>query len=470
MSRVLQHLAARGVQYGSGAYVAFSVQDSLTAHAGGGQGSATALPAQINRITTVATAGDSVILPAQGSFPTSGGEGPQTPGGLEVVVINAGANALAVFPGSGETINGGSANASVNVAAGGIATFYCPTPGAWQTGAGAASILGTLTLTGLFYESSSDNITAFAGGGQASATAMTTEVNRVTTVATAGDSVKLPASSPGLTILVINHGANAMQVFGAGTDQIDDVASATGVSQMANSMVLYTCTTAGKWYTEGLATGYVNGLQTLSFSAALTAHAGGGQASATALPSLINRVATVATQGDSVALPSAQPGLAIMVINKGANPMQVFGAGTDTINGIATATGISQGINTNATYVCNVAGNWEVPLTSLQSTTPQAVAASGALPPHVGHTYVVTKAGVAALTLAAPTAGTDDGIEITITSNTANAHTLTATGLLQTGSASVNVATFAANAGAGLTLMAYQGKWNVMSSVGITFS
>lgn len=98
------------------------------------------------------------------------------------------------------------------------------------------------------------------------------------------------------------------------------------------------------------------------------------------------------------------------------------------------------------------------------------LAASGAVPPSVTATYVVTKAGVAALTLAAPVVTTDDGKEITITSNTANAHTLTATGLFQCGTASVNLATFAAQAGAGLTLVAYQGKWNVVASVGITFS
>lgn len=99
-----------------------------------------------------------------------------------------------------------------------------------------------------------------------------------------------------------------------------------------------------------------------------------------------------------------------------------------------------------------------------------ALTTNGAIPPHTPATYVITKAGVLVDTLAAPTVGTDDGIIITITSNTANAHTLTATGLLQTGTASVNVATFAAQAGAGLTLMAYQGKWNVLNSVGITFS
>jgi hypothetical protein len=99
-----------------------------------------------------------------------------------------------------------------------------------------------------------------------------------------------------------------------------------------------------------------------------------------------------------------------------------------------------------------------------------AISANSAVAVTPSSTYVVTKAGVCAMTLAAPTATTHDGVTITITSNTANAHTLTATGLLQTGSASVNVATFAAQAGAGLTLIAYQGKWNVLSSTGITFS
>ncbi len=76
---------------------------------------------------------------------------------------------------------------------------------------------------------------------------------------------------------------------------------------------------------------------------------------------------------------------------------------------------------------------------------------------------MLTKGSAAALTLAAPTATVDDFKIIVLTSNTAFAHVLTATGLLQTGTATVNVATFAAFAGASLTLMAYQGKWNVIS-------
>jgi hypothetical protein len=298
-------------------------------------------------------------------------------------------------------------------------------------------------------------------------------LSRLTTVA-ANTGVNLPVAVAGLDVVVINHGANPVQVYGNNTaaDKIDDVATGTGVSQMANSFVIYACTVAGNWYSEGLATGFGGpGLATMSFAGALTAGAA-GQSTALALTNMINRVSTVAS-GTGVALPTAVAGLAITVINRGANPLQVYGNNTaaDTINGIATGTGISQGVNTAATYVCSVTGNWEVPLTSLQSTFPIALSANGAIPPHTGHTYVITKAGSALVdTLAAPTATTDDGIEITITSNTAFAHTVTATGLFQTGSASVNLATFAASAGAGFTVMAYQGKWNVLASVGVTFT
>jgi hypothetical protein len=99
---------------------------------------------------------------------------------------------------------------------------------------------------------------------------------------------------------------------------------------------------------------------------------------------------------------------------------------------------------------------------------------NGAVPPHTAAVYAITKAGVLADTLAAPTVGGpgvgDDGVVITITSDNANAHTLTATALLDTGSANASVATFAAQKGAGLTLMAYNGRWKVLSQIGITFT
>ena len=89
-----------------------------------------------------------------------------------------------------------------------------------------------LQLNDFLLEMVQDGITALAGGGQTGATQIAGQTARISTVATAGDSVMLPQAIPGLELLLINKGANAMQVYGYGTDTIDDQASATGVSQM----------------------------------------------------------------------------------------------------------------------------------------------------------------------------------------------------------------------------------------------
>lgn len=98
-----------------------------------------------------------------------------------------------------------------------------------------------------------------------------------------------------------------------------------------------------------------------------------------------------------------------------------------------------------------------------------------AIPPHSAGLYQVNRAGVDAMTLAAPTAGDsasggDDGKEIHVFSTTAQAHTITATGLFQDGAGHVNTATFSANAGANIRLMAFNGKWIVLSLQGVTMS
>lgn len=110
-------------------------------------------------------------------------------------------------------------------------------------------------------------------------------------------------------------------------------------------------------------TAYVT-LAQLGLGAAVTgivAHAGGGQANATPLLPGVSLVTVVATAGDSVSLPLASLGLVCTVTNGGANSMQVFGAGTDTINGVATGTGVALAAGASAVYRCTVpapGGNW----------------------------------------------------------------------------------------------------------------
>jgi hypothetical protein len=72
----------------------------------------------------------------------------------------------------------------------------------------------------------------------------------------------------------------------------------------------------------------------------LTAQADGTKANATQLGYGLNTVTTVAGAADSLLLPYAFPGACVVVVNTVATAAQVFGKGTDTIDGVATATGI----------------------------------------------------------------------------------------------------------------------------------
>lgn len=79
----------------------------------------------------------------------------------------------------------------------------------------------SFTLSSNLIRSSQSGITAFATGGQASAFQITKDISRITTVATANDSVKLPVAVAGLEIVVINDGANSLDIFPATGESID---------------------------------------------------------------------------------------------------------------------------------------------------------------------------------------------------------------------------------------------------------
>lgn len=111
----------------------------------------------------------------------------------------------------------------------------------------------------------------------------------------------------------------------------------------------------------------------------------------------------------------------------------------------------------------------ELTLPPAGTTVSVAVAAaSGAIGLRHG-TVFVTAASAAALTLAAPSAGADDGKRLTIISTTAQAHTVTNTtpGFNSGGTAS-DVATFGTAIGNGMVVVAYNGVWYVESLRNVT--
>lgn len=98
---------------------------------------------------------------------------------------------------------------------------------------------------------------------------------------------------------------------------------------------------------------------------------------------------------------------------------------------------------------------------------PPLAGSADAIPPTYG-LAMVTTAGVDAMTLAQPTAGTQDGLYLTVVSATPQAHTIT------TATNGINgtkhIATFGAAIGNNVILVAFQGGWFVVSSIGVTLS
>jgi hypothetical protein len=109
-----------------------------------------------------------------------------------------------------------------------------------------------------------DTITAFAGGGQTSAVLLTSSFNRVSVVASANDSVKLPictstgpttgvgAGQPtktlGMVMYVVNAAAaNSMNVFPSSGGLINALSADSAYAVAANKTVGFICS-GTIWY------------------------------------------------------------------------------------------------------------------------------------------------------------------------------------------------------------------------------
>jgi hypothetical protein len=96
-------------------------------------------------------------------------------------------------------------------------------------------------------DSATNALTAFAGGGQTSAIALSGTVNRLTTVATAGDSAKLPTALAGMGIIVTNSAALGADIFPATGEAINGLGSNNALRLGANCQAFFVCTTNGTW-------------------------------------------------------------------------------------------------------------------------------------------------------------------------------------------------------------------------------
>ena len=242
-------------------------------------------------VTTVAAAGTNqatggllvegfnIVTSADG---TKGVTLPVAAVGLEVQGYNNSASALPIYPAVSGTLNGGSANASVTIAAkskftlvgtsatnfaigytASTVTSLAGTGGALTLPAGADTLVGrattdtltnkTLTTPTIAYNAANP---AVAGTTQGTATAITTPAPGVLHVtganATAG--VALPAATAGAVYHLKNDDtANAvLKVYPNGTDTINALGASNAISLAAKVACSFFCTTNGAWYTSPL--------------------------------------------------------------------------------------------------------------------------------------------------------------------------------------------------------------------------
>lgn len=97
--------------------------------------------------------------------------------------------------------------------------------------------------------SAADGLVAHAGGGQASATPITTQMSRFITVATAADSAVLPASVPGMSYTVSNAAAaNSMNIFPATGEIINALSANAAFAIAAGKTCEFVCMKTGQWH------------------------------------------------------------------------------------------------------------------------------------------------------------------------------------------------------------------------------
>lgn len=116
-------------------------------------------------------------------------------------------------------------------------------------------------------------------------------------------------------------------------------------------------------------------------------------------------------------------------------------------------------------------------------TGPSAVVSGGIIPtgtnlagdgaisvPNASAMFYITKGSAAALTIIAPTAGTDDFKELTVWSETAFAHVITCASVGFNGKAASGTATYGAAKGNCVRFVARNGQWWVISNINVTIA
>lgn len=205
-----------------------------------------------------------------------------------------------------------------------------------------------------FWQNTGTGASAYAGGGQANATQITSKWTIFTGVASDNDSAKLPSALADLHYMIANVGANNLALYPASGENFNGLAANTAINVPVNTYMEVLCGTAGTWYYRPIISMYTT-------ATGITAYAGGGQANATQLANEFNEVTVVATNGDSVKTKYAIKNLRMVIVNSDSTQsLDVFPKTGQNFAGLAANTAISLPAGQSLEIICFTDGTWTV--------------------------------------------------------------------------------------------------------------
>jgi len=386
--------------------------------AGTTQGTATAITATISNVTPADTNNRGVILPAA------------TVGKRRRIVNTSTSFAVNVYPASGETIDGQSANVADSVPSVGggakiIVEYFCVVAGAWEVfravrwnnsamlAAAATGSGGSLSLV-----SRSDHVhpsdvdssdVAAAGATQGTATAITTTQATIATCTVgSAEGVILPAATAGKRRVVINRSGQVAKVYPATGENFQGQAANSSISLGSSvgaslGLIECWCTQAGVWQyarpivttgsapANNAATAAVgnsndaargNHVHSTDRDLGTLSATGTTQGAAAAITATDTYVTTPDASNVAVILPAATVGKRRKIAVNGTQNLSVFPASGETIDGgsVNTARTVfaSTGAKCIVEFECFVAGAWETFASArLSGTVPSGAGATG---------------------------------------------------------------------------------------------
>jgi len=307
----------------------FSTSASVTAGTNAqGQG---ALTSDYNVITTAAANPSGVTLPAATT-------------GRRVVVVNKGANPINVYPATSAYIDGNAINTSIQIIVNGVMIFNASSATQWyssynlmtpsSTGAVNSFSAGSTGLTP--NTASTGNIvlagTLGIGNGGTNATTANAAFNNLVPSQTSNSGKYLTTDGTNTS-----WGSVASQVYpGAGIANSTGSAWGTSYSTTGSGTVVALATS------PSLTTPSLSGE---TFSTAATVTAGTNAQGQGALTNDYNVITTAASNPSGVTLPTATTGRRIVIVNKGANAVNVYPASSGFIDALAINTSIQIAVN-----------------------------------------------------------------------------------------------------------------------------